>query len=323
MFILGIQGSPRVKGNSRWLLNSFLEECERHGATTRAIDSCKADILPCKELIVCEKKGYCPLKDEMEESIYALIRQADIVVLASPVFFYNVSAQVKILIDRCQMFWGRKYKLKLLDPQSFTRQGFLLSVAASGGKKLFDGVHLTAKYFFDAISADYHGALTYKKIETAKQIQSHPTVIADIKKAAKELCIPFIEKKSLLFLSRHDACRGQIAGAFARTQTKGEWTVRTAGYDAKEQVQPELVPAMAGRGLDLMYQKPRPLDDVTFGRMPDIIVHLGSGKTPLEIPAKIVHHWKVAPLEEVSSDVLNCLMDDLENRVQNLLVSMS
>ena len=133
MFVLGFQGSPRKNGNSQFLLSSFLKECERYGARTRTIDACNVNVQPCKELIVCEKKGFCPLKDDMRDSIYDLIKQADIVVLASPVFFYNVSAQVKVIIDRCQMFWGRKYKLGLKDPLAYSRQGFLLAAGASGG----------------------------------------------------------------------------------------------------------------------------------------------------------------------------------------------
>ncbi|MCG8618354.1 MAG: flavodoxin family protein, partial [Desulfobacterales bacterium] len=113
MFVLGIQGSPRKNGNCEYLLSAFLKECETRGARTETIRPHNLDIGPCKELIVCEKKGFCPIRDQMEELGYEKIRQADVVVLASPVFFYGVTAQVKVFIDRCQMFWGRKYKLRL------------------------------------------------------------------------------------------------------------------------------------------------------------------------------------------------------------------
>lgn len=322
MFILGIQGSPRLNGNSRWLLTSFLKECEEYGAVTRIIDACKADIQPCKELTVCEKKGYCPLKDDMEETIYALIRKADIVVLASSVFFYNVTAQVKTLIDRCQMFWGRKYKLKLKDPHSYSRQGFLLSVGASGGEKLFDGVHLTAKYFFDAISAKNQGALTYKHIEGAKQIRSHPTVKEDIKKAVKDLCQPYLEKKCIVFLSEHDACRGQIAGALARIHSKGRLTIITAGCDAKTRVVPELVSVMEEKKLDLMYQIPLHIETVKPVRIPDMVITLGDEKDGMKIPAREYQNWKIPLPAETSPEVLKKLMDEMEPRIETLITSL-
>ena len=130
MFFLGLQGSPRLKGNTRFLLSLFLAEAEKRGAQTHTVHIDKKNIQPCKEYTVCEKKGYCPIKDDMKHEIYALLRKADVVVAATPIFFYNFTAQFKALIDRCQTLWARKYKLKLKDPLHHTRKGFLLSVGA-------------------------------------------------------------------------------------------------------------------------------------------------------------------------------------------------
>jgi len=225
MFVLGIQGSPRKNGNSNFLLTSFLKECEALGVETAKIQAPDMDIRPCKELIVCEKKGFCPIKDEMESQGY------DVVVLASPVFFYNVTAQAKIFIDRCQMFWGRKYKMGLKDPDRFTRQGFLLSVAASGGKRLFEGVELTAKYFFDAISADFSGSLTYKKVEDAGQIIVRPELGQEIKDAVSHLMTTEQKKKRLIFVSQNGTCRSLMAAAFAKEQNRGRMRVLAAGIE--------------------------------------------------------------------------------------------
>ena len=90
MLILGLQGSPRKKGNTRFLLSHFLEAAEKLGAQTHMIEVAYKNIIPCKELVVCEKKGYCPLDDDVNKEIYPLIRQAEIVVLGTPIFFYNI-----------------------------------------------------------------------------------------------------------------------------------------------------------------------------------------------------------------------------------------
>jgi multimeric flavodoxin WrbA len=116
MLMLGLQGSPRKKGNTDFLLSTFLQAAETRGARTRAIHVMERNILPCKEYLVCEKKGYCPIDDDMASEIYGLLRQAEVVVLASPIFFYNMTSQLKALVDRCQTFWARKYRLKLRDP---------------------------------------------------------------------------------------------------------------------------------------------------------------------------------------------------------------
>ena len=69
MLVLGLQGSPRKKGNTSFLLSAFLEEAERLGAETRLVDTERRNILPCRELTVCEKKGYCPIDDDMAADI--------------------------------------------------------------------------------------------------------------------------------------------------------------------------------------------------------------------------------------------------------------
>ncbi len=83
MFILGLQGSPRVKGNTGILLSTFLTEAERLGARTEYLDVAKKNISPCQECEVCEQTGFCPIDDDMQE-VYPLLRQADIIVMATP-----------------------------------------------------------------------------------------------------------------------------------------------------------------------------------------------------------------------------------------------
>ena len=149
MLVLGLQGSPRKKGNTNYLLSAFMEAVGKRGVQTHIVDVTQKNIEPCKEYVVCEKKGFCPINDDVKDEIYPLMRRAEVVVIATPIFFYNMTAQLKAVIDRCQTFWARKYKLKLKDPGASMRRGFLLAVGASTkGKNLFDGLHLTARVLF-------------------------------------------------------------------------------------------------------------------------------------------------------------------------------
>ena len=293
MFILGIQGSPRKKGNSRWLLNQFLAQCESLGAATHIIDTCKEDIRPCRELVVCEKKGYCPIKDDMGARYYGLIKKADIVVLASPIFFYSVSAQIKTFIDRCQMFWGRKYKLGLKDPLAGHRKGFFLGIGASGGTRLFDGAHLVAKYFFDAISAEYQGHLTYKKVEGPQEIKSHPTVRQDMETAAETLCRPFMEKKKLIFVSQRNALRSQVAAALAKTLADGRIKVDSFGIQPASFVMPSFFKACEQKKIDLMYEKPQTPDELHLSGPPDCLVGIGEDIAADDLPWPADRIWPV------------------------------
>ncbi len=323
MFILGLQGSPRKKGNTFDLLSMFMEEAEKYGALTKTVCPHSLNIEPCKELIVCEKKGFCPIKDDMDKSIYGFIKNADIVVLASPVFFYNVPAQLKALIDRCQMFWGRKYKLKLEDPNSKNRQGFLLSCGASGGKKLFEGLELTAKIFFDAISVKYKGSLTYRHIEEPGQIASHSTVKEDIRQVVKTMCEPFLSKKKILFVSKKDACRSQMAAAFFRLYDKeGRFEVLTAGFAAADSICPETVRIMAEKNLDLKYIAPVPLEKFTKEMCFDMIICLDKNRHVEDISCHEFKNWEMHGYRDQLPEELRVLRDEIESRVNTLISSL-
>lgn len=187
MMVLGLQGSPREKGNTAFLLSVFMREAKKLGAQTHVIEVDKKNISPCREYTVCSKKGFCPIDDDMKNEIYPLLCKADVIVVATPIFFYHTTAQLKALIDRCQVFWARKYLLKLSDPDPKFRRGFLLALGASKGENLFDGVHLTVKYFFDAVGASYYGSLTYRQISNPGDMEKHPTVLKDVKKAVSAL----------------------------------------------------------------------------------------------------------------------------------------
>jgi multimeric flavodoxin WrbA len=69
------------------------------------------DIRPCQNCGGCDDTGSCIIEDAMVD-IYEAIRSADRIILASPIFFFGLSAQTKIMIDRCQAFWCQRYLLK-------------------------------------------------------------------------------------------------------------------------------------------------------------------------------------------------------------------
>ena len=187
MLVLGLQGSPRKKGNTSYLLKTFMDEVSRLGVKTLTIDVPRKNIVPCNELVVCEKKGFCPIDDDMAHEIYPLLREADIIVAASPVFFYHVSAQLKALIDRCQTLWARKYCLKLEDPARNYRRGILLAAGATKGKKLFDGTLLSIRYFFDVLDMELWRSLLYRSLDFEGDILKHPDYLKDAYRAGKDL----------------------------------------------------------------------------------------------------------------------------------------
>ncbi len=177
MKVLGIMGSPRIKGNTDLLLDQALKGAKSQGAEVEKIIVDKLNIAPCKEHYGCLKDGNCVIRDDMDE-VYPKLLEADRIIVASPIFFYGLSSQIKALIDRCQALWARKYVLKQDLPDS-GRKGAFIAVGATKGKRLFDGSKLTVQYFFKAINISYVDELLIQGVDKKGEIKGHPIVLSD------------------------------------------------------------------------------------------------------------------------------------------------
>jgi len=115
---IGIVGSPRKNGNTEILTRHTLKAIEEEGVKTELIRLAGLDIKPCNACIVCQKEERCPIDDDLW-SIYIKMKKADAIILASPVYFGSVSAQMKALMDRTgyiALVNGRKFEGKVGGP---------------------------------------------------------------------------------------------------------------------------------------------------------------------------------------------------------------
>lgn len=99
MKIVVLQGSPNKKGSTFILADCFRQGAEDAGHTVEMIDVAHAKIHPCTGCIHCGYEGPCVQKDDVEE-IRKKILGADMLVFATPLYYYGMSAQLKTLIDR-------------------------------------------------------------------------------------------------------------------------------------------------------------------------------------------------------------------------------
>jgi len=182
--VLGIMGSPRIKGNTDLLLDAALEGAHKLGAETEKLVLDKLKIGPCREYYGCLRDGNCVIRDDMD-NIYPKLLGTDAIIVASPIFFYTVSAQTKLFIDRCQALWARRYILKT--PVGAGKKGAFIAVGATRGEKLFDGARLTVRYFFKAINAAYTEELLVRGVDKRGEIKEHPTALADAYELGKRL----------------------------------------------------------------------------------------------------------------------------------------
>jgi multimeric flavodoxin WrbA len=194
--VCAFNGSPRKGGNTELLLAEAERAVKSAGHAGHAghadhewtrFDLNRMNIKPCQDCGGCEKTGECVVKDDMTR-IYQAIRQADRIILASPVFFFALSAQAKAMIDRCQAFWCDKYLLKRPLPESpLGRKGLLLLV---GGMKKEIGIQCseaTARAFFRTISVPQHETLSFLEIDEKGAILKHETALGDAYRVAERL----------------------------------------------------------------------------------------------------------------------------------------
>lgn len=156
--VLVFLGSPRKKGNSEILTKALLEGVRQAGGIEEIIRLCDLKISPCISCGGCNKTGVCVVEDDMTP-LYEKIIATDKIIIASPIYFYGVTAQTKAFIDRTQALWNRKRLLQIKgewidDPE---RRGFFVSVAATKGARVFEGAILTVKYGYDAMGIHYSG----------------------------------------------------------------------------------------------------------------------------------------------------------------------
>jgi len=177
MKLLGLMGSPRIGGNTDLLLDACIKEAESLGAEVEKIIVDRLKITQCREFYGCLTDGNCIIQDDMRD-IYPKLLDADIVIIASPIFFYGLPGQLKNLIDRCQALWARRSVLHR-PPPTEGRKGAFIAVGATKGRLLFDGSILTVKYVFKEIGVKYVDQLLVPGVNAKGEIASHPTALSD------------------------------------------------------------------------------------------------------------------------------------------------
>jgi len=98
-YVLVFKGSPRENGNSSLLADQVISGAKASGAVVESYCLHSMNIHPCDACDVCQETGVCVLKDDMQ-LLYPKLQEADAIVLASPVYWFNMSAQTKLFIDR-------------------------------------------------------------------------------------------------------------------------------------------------------------------------------------------------------------------------------
>jgi multimeric flavodoxin WrbA len=190
MKVLALNGSPRRGGNTELLLEEALKGVRENGGEVKIYHLNYLSLKPCQQCSACDDTGNCIIGDDMQ-AIHNDIVTTDRIILASPIFFSSVSAQTKIVIDRCQPFWSQKYlHKKPVSAGAFGRKGMLLLVGGMKQTAKNEGFHcaeVVVRAFFRTVNVQEHTMLAYGNADEKGVIKDHPTAFQEAYEAGKKL----------------------------------------------------------------------------------------------------------------------------------------
>lgn len=186
MKVVGILGSPRRGGNSEILLDNALKGAESSGCDTEKIVLNELDFVPCQECAGCDETGVCVIDDDMG-LVYAALKEADALILASPIFFGSLSAQVKMMVDRVQSLWIAKYILcKSKDLPK--RPGIFIAVGGQNRPDFFENAKGIVKNFFATTSIAYFKEFYFPSVNKKAEIKDDQKALDSVFLAGKDIC---------------------------------------------------------------------------------------------------------------------------------------
>lgn len=177
---LGIGGSPRIKGNTNLLLREALSGAESVGMETEIVYACRLENKGCLSCQGCDETGRCVVQDGMQ-ILYPKLFEASLILLASPIYFSGITAQLKAVIDRSQCIWTAHYRLKQPVCAALPcRLGGFISTRGQKGFKVFECAEIPPRAFFNTIKAKYTKGLFFDDCDPSGIMQKRPE---DLKKA--------------------------------------------------------------------------------------------------------------------------------------------
>lgn len=161
--IVVLVGSVRKHGNTELLAQAFVEGARKRNAVD-VISVADYKVNPCIGCnSCCTREGnLCFQKDDMEE-IYRKLKAADMVVIASPVYFYGISAQLKAIVDRLHTPMRKEFPIKKLA---------LLLVGAATLPNLFDPIKLQYQLVLDYFHLEDAGMVLVRGVKEKGEIKN-------------------------------------------------------------------------------------------------------------------------------------------------------
>lgn len=181
MKLVAIGGSPRKNGNSMSLMRRAVDAAVGRGASAQTFFPRQMDIHGCHGCESCQRApdSVCVQKDDMHQ-IYAAIRECDVLLLSSPVYFYGVSSWLKEVIDRCYALITPKFPDLEVQPPRVAPGKALYVITAQEEAASFYGYQIlsTVVHSFSWLDMDHRGQLIATGLSGPHDWKARPDLIA-------------------------------------------------------------------------------------------------------------------------------------------------
>jgi putative NADPH-quinone reductase len=177
--IIAILGSPVPEGNTAHLLERALKGAEDAGCTVEKIDVTNLSFEACQEMMFCREHETCTMDDDMQQ-LYPKIRDADGIIIATPVMCMGIPGKLKSFMDRFQVFFMAKYmrNKSLVSPEKKAiRKALFICISGMNVPEVFVGVKLTTKAFLDIIDCAYGDELLVSDMDTIRDVTHQPGLL--------------------------------------------------------------------------------------------------------------------------------------------------
>lgn len=180
MKTLVFNGSPRMKGETMELVNAFCEEMK--GEEIKVVHAYQADIRPCVDCRWCFKNRGCAIKDGMQE-IYRYLEECDHILIASPVYFEELTGVLLALLSRLQTYFSAKY-IRREEPLPQKKTGGILLCAGSIGPR--EKAESTAAMILKLLNCENLGTVYAGKTDRIP-VKEQPDILIQVKDLAKKM----------------------------------------------------------------------------------------------------------------------------------------
>lgn len=165
--VLIVSSSQRKHGNSETLADAFAKVVREADHSVETVRLREKQIGFCRGCLACLKLGHCVIQDDAVE-IAAKMHDADVLVFATPVYYYSVCGQLKTMLDRANPLFGSDYAFS---------EAYLLATAVEDGRSTFDGAKKAVQGWVDCFSrCTLAGTVFAGGVDGVGEIAGHPAL---------------------------------------------------------------------------------------------------------------------------------------------------